>query len=83
MNATHDIVTGWLSMLPTQGKAAIEAETDLIDTGILDSIAVLDLISFLEDRFQVTVPIEDFIPENFRSSAAISSLVTRLVESGS
>jgi acyl carrier protein len=79
MNSTHDIIVGWLAGLPTwKPVRAIGADTELIDEGILDSIAILDLIGFLEDRFNITLPVEEFVPENFRTPAAIAALAARL-----
>ena len=81
MNATREIITAWLAALPTAArKAAINPDTDLIEDGILDSIAVLDLICFLEQRFKVSFPVEEFVPENFRNATAIAELAARLTE---
>jgi hypothetical protein len=47
---------------------------------ILDSLAILNLVGFLEERFNVMLPIEEFVPENFRTPAAIAALAARLSE---
>jgi acyl carrier protein len=81
MKKTHDIVIDWIARLPTWGgTAAICADTELIDAGILDSLAILNLVGFLEERFNITIPIEEFVPENFRTPAAIMALAIRLSE---
>jgi acyl carrier protein len=81
MKPTPDIVASWLAQLPTTERIGIVGEsTDLIDEGILDSIAILNLVAFLEDHFNLTIPVEEFIPENFRTVAAISDLADRLGE---
>ena len=36
----------------------------LTQTGVLDSMGVLELVMFIEERFGVTVPEEDTVPEN-------------------
>jgi acyl carrier protein len=79
MDDACDIIVGWLAELPTTaGTGPIDAETDLIDDGIIDSLAILDLVGFLEQRFKITFPVEEFIPENFRTAAAIAALAARL-----
>jgi acyl carrier protein len=79
MKRTCDIITSWLTELPTADrKGMIHANTDLINEGILDSMAILDLVAFLEDQFKVFFPIEEFVPENFRDVATIANLAERL-----
>lgn len=77
MSATLEIITDWLAGLPT-GQAQMLADTALIEQGILDSIEILNLVAFIEERFEVTLPVEDFVPENFSTPAAIAALVGRL-----
>jgi acyl carrier protein len=81
MKSTHDIVIDWIAGLPTRkGTSAIRPDTELIDEGILDSLAILNLVEFLEERFNIVLPVEEFVPENFRTPAAIAALATRLGE---
>lgn len=56
------------------------AEENLIDRRILDSLDIVTLISEISDRFDVTVPPEEIIPENFNSAKAIYDLIVRLDE---
>lgn len=50
----------------------------LIDDGILDSFDIVSLISEIKYEFDVTVPAEEIIPENFNSAEALFDLITRL-----
>jgi D-alanine--poly(phosphoribitol) ligase subunit 2 len=52
--------------------------TTLIDDGILDSFAILSIISELEDTFDVKVTPAEIIPENFNSAKALWEMVQRL-----
>lgn len=52
-------------------------DTNLLDTGVIDSMSLLRLISFLEEHFQIQVPDEAVIPDNFRSLSAIESFLSR------
>ena len=60
-------------------SVSIEDETPLCD-GIIDSIALMDLVGFLEERFEIQIDDRDLVAENFRSLSAIEALVTRRKE---
>jgi len=45
--------------------------TPLLDDGILDSLSLLQLVVFLEERFNIRVDEADLLPENFASVDAI------------
>ncbi len=42
-------------------------ETALLESGILDSLSLLQLVVFLEERFGITVGDADLLPEHFAS----------------
>ena len=46
-------------------------------TGILDSTGLLELITFIEERFEVQVADSDVIPENFDTLRKMSAFVER------
>jgi acyl carrier protein len=41
--------------------------TPLLESGILDSLSLLQLVVFLEERFEITVGDADLLPENFET----------------
>ena len=54
--------------------------TTLIDDELLDSFAILSIVSELEDAFDVEITPVDTIPENFNSAQALWEMVQRLQE---
>jgi acyl carrier protein len=58
--------------------AALRSDESLLDAGILDSTAVLELVDFIEGRFGIRVSDDDLLPENFDSIAGL----VRYVETG-
>jgi acyl carrier protein len=50
-------------------------ETPLLDSGILDSLSLLRLVVFLEERFGITMGDADLLPENFASVNSICAYV--------
>ncbi len=53
-------------------------DTDLlIDQGIIDSMGIIVLLGFLEEKFAVRIEGDELLPENFATLAAISTLVDK------
>ena len=52
----------------------------LIDDKILDSFDIIAIVSEIDNVFDVAVPAEEIIPENFNSAEAIYNLIQRLLE---
>lgn len=50
-------------------------DTDLFDTGVLDSLAFVELLLQLEREFGVTTSVDDLEIENFRSIDSIADFV--------
>ena len=57
-----------------------EINDDLIGDGILDSLDIVTLITEINTMFDVSVPAEEVIPENFCSAEAIFAMIERLDE---
>lgn len=62
-------------------KKSLERPLDdndqLVETGIIDSMGLMTLLTFLEEKFSIQIPGEDLIPENFASISTIAALVER------
>jgi len=59
-------------------KKPITLDEPLLERGVLDSMGMLNLISFLEEKAGVRVPDDDVLLENFASVNAIVETVDRL-----
>ncbi|MCD8241624.1 MAG: phosphopantetheine-binding protein [Lachnospiraceae bacterium] len=57
-----------------------ETEKELIDGGALSSFDVITLIAELEERYEVEIPAEEIVPENFNSAMGIWKLIEQLKE---
>ena len=56
---------------------AVDADTDLVAAGVLDSMALVQVVGFLEERYRVRVSDADLEPKNFTTIAAIAAYVAR------
>lgn len=50
----------------------------LVEDGLLDSFDIVNLVGELNEHFHVRIGVEDLLPENFNSPAAMLELITRL-----
>lgn len=55
----------------------IEVDTELIESGILDSLTIVFLVTQIESKYNITIDESKVIPENFIS---IKQIVKLLVE---
>ena len=52
----------------------------LIDDKILDSFDIVTLVAEIDGEFDVAIPAEELIPENFNSAQALFALVEKLMD---
>ena len=52
--------------------------TTLIDDQILDSFDIVTLVAEIDAEFDVQIPAEELIPENFNSATALYALIQKL-----
>ena len=50
----------------------------LVDDKIIDSFDIVSIISEINEEFDVVIPAEEIIPENFNSAEALYDLIQRL-----
>jgi D-alanine--poly(phosphoribitol) ligase subunit 2 len=55
-----------------------ENSENLVDARILDSLDIISLIAEIDSEFDVSIPAEEIIPDNFNSAKAIYALISRL-----
>src|SRR4051794_23609255 len=59
-----------------QGRSVrLDDRTSLIETDLLDSTAVLELASFLQESFGIAISDEELVPANLDSVDAIAAFV--------
>ncbi len=89
MNAQHDCATATSKKIrqfvfdkfPKCKNEDFKDSESLIDSGLVDSLGMLDLVTFVEEDFGITVQDVELTPENFESIAALSEFVESKQES--
>jgi acyl carrier protein len=60
------------------GKEGELHETDsLLENGIIDSVAMIELVGFIEETYGIHVPDEDLMPEYFDTLASIVEYIEK------
>ena len=52
----------------------------LIDDKILDSFDIVTLVAEIDSEFDVAIPAEELVPENFNSAEAMWNMIQRLMD---
>ena len=76
MNEIRETIIGILQDL--HEDVDFENETRLIDGKILDSFDIVTLISELSNEFDVIIPADKIVPENFNSADALANMIAEL-----
>jgi acyl carrier protein len=77
--ATVDQIRAYIER--TFGKS-VGPDDSLLDSGLIDSTGIFELVAFLEDTFGVKVEDEEIVPEHFETAAQIAGFVERKKKSG-
>jgi acyl carrier protein len=77
MDNTRDVVRQFIleNFLPGEDPRNLTDDTELKESGVLDSLSTLKLVTFLEEHFGVEFEANDLEAGNLASIAAIERLV--------
>jgi len=66
-----------IGTFPSARRRTLGDNDPLLENGIVDSMGVLDIVSFLEAEFGVIASDDELIPENFRTIQSIAGYVEK------
>jgi len=77
--STNDIVRDFITheMLHETLTDSLGDDEQLVESGIIDSLGIMTLLSFLEEKFSIQISGDDLIPENFETVSTIVNLIER------
>lgn len=58
----------------------LEEETDLFKSGVLDSLGVVSLVTFIDEKFGCSLDFEELTEENLANLKSITALVLRKMD---
>ena len=72
-NTTSKIKTFLAQQFPMTKN--VSNDEPLLKNGLIDSLGILDLVTFVENEFGIAVSDEDLLPENFGSMHSLTNFV--------
>ena len=64
-----------LKQFPLARKNGLKSDERWLESGLIDSLGILDLVHFLEEELKVQVTDEELLPDNFQSLQAVADFV--------
>jgi acyl carrier protein len=80
MDNMQDLITNFIKenyIVGRSNKSVLNPDESLLDSGIMDSTGILELVLFLEEQFSITIADEDIIPENLDSINNIMAFLNK------
>lgn len=74
-NVASSISAFLVQKFPAARKKAVKNDTPLLESGVIDSLGILDVVAFLESSFNVQVADDELTPENFASISCMAAFV--------
>lgn len=68
---------------PLYEEAKVAPDDSLVETGVIDSLGILELVDFVETRFDLRIPEDELLPENLDSIGNITRYLTQKLGDGS
>jgi acyl carrier protein len=77
MSAVEQSIMAHIAEITAGSSVAITRETGLLESGLLDSINLVGLIQFIEEKFSIQIPDSDIGAALFETPASIADYVER------
>ncbi|MDA3917545.1 MAG: acyl carrier protein [Deltaproteobacteria bacterium] len=80
MSAMQEIKTFFLNNKCIDTSNDLDESDSLLENGIIDSVGMLELVDYLEEKFSIQIDEDDLMPENFDSLTAINDYVSSKIK---
>lgn len=74
-----EIIYELINGISSSKKVQLRDDTNLLDTQILDSLGIAQLVAGLEANFNIEFDAEDIVPENFMTIVQIQKLIKKIL----
>lgn len=75
---TKEILKKFIDEVLLDNETQVGYDTMLIESELLDSLSIAELITFIEDIFSVTISDDYFDIENFNTIDSLADLIERM-----
>jgi acyl carrier protein len=76
--STRDVLIEYVQKELANGREGdIQPDDDLLANGVIDSLGILQLVQFVEQKFSFQIPDEDVVIDNFRSITALTEYLEK------
>jgi acyl carrier protein len=73
MSDMQTVLTDFVKQELAIGRSQpIRPEDDLLSTGVIDSLGLMQLVLFIDEKLGIKIPDEDVVIDNFKSIAALT-----------
>ena len=72
---SSDIRQFIIQKFPATRKRPMNDDTLLLESGLIDSLGILDVVAFLERSFNIAITDEELTPDNFANINCMASFV--------
>jgi acyl carrier protein len=77
-NNISDQIRGFIiERFPLADKNNFGNKTDLLESGIIDSLGILDMVEFVEKKFGILLTDDELVPENFQTVEHLAEFLAR------
>jgi acyl carrier protein len=60
-----------------EDDGSLQLEDSFLDSGVIDSTGVLELVTFLEQQYEIKIDDTELVPDNLDSISRVSSFIRR------
>lgn len=60
-----------------EDDGSLQLEDSFLDSGVIDSTGVLELVTFLEQQYEIKIDDTELVPDNLDSIARVSGFIRR------
>ena len=80
MNSAEEIAQ-FINDVISDGSQTIGVEDELVESGVIDSLAILQLVEFISQKFDVNIEPDYITPEHFSTPLTVAKLIKSISSS--
>lgn len=76
---SKELIRGFIkdNFLLGSSNKSFQDDDSFLENGIIDSTGILELVSFIEEKFSIDVRDEELVPDNFDSVDRLADYISR------